>query len=136
MRLLRNRMTNRGREVATAVRKQPIAGAQARSSQNRLKYDQTEPLTTINTIAGAAAASAYPAQGRDRVRSPAVTIPAASKPTANSTARSGVNLTRAVFISATCGPSTPMVTTMAATRPTMARALTRRTSSRSNGSKT
>ncbi len=78
-----------------------MAGAQARSSQNRLRFDQTEPLTTINTIASTAAASAQPAQGRDRVRSPAVTIPAASKPTAKSTARSGVNLTRAVFISGT-----------------------------------
>jgi len=37
MRLFRKRTTNRGREVATAVRKQPIAGAQARSSQNRLR---------------------------------------------------------------------------------------------------
>ncbi len=44
--------------MATAARKQPIAGAQARSSQNRLKYDQTEPLITINTMAGTAAASA------------------------------------------------------------------------------
>jgi hypothetical protein len=57
MRLLRKRTTNRGREVATAVRKQPIACAQARLSQNRLRFDQTEPLTTIYTIAGAAAAS-------------------------------------------------------------------------------
>jgi hypothetical protein len=52
------RTTNRGREVATAARKQPIAGAQARSSQNRLRFDHTEPLTTIKTIAGTAAASA------------------------------------------------------------------------------
>ena len=136
MRLLRKRTRNRGREVATAVRKQPIAGAQARSSQNRLTFDQLEPLTTISTIGGTAAASAQPAQGHDRVRSPAVTIPAASKPTANSTARSGVNLTKAVFMSATWGPSTPMVTTMAATRPTIAQALTRRTSSSNNGRRT
>jgi hypothetical protein len=122
--------------VATAASKQPIAGAQARSSQNRLRLDHVAPLTTINTMAGTAAASAQPAQGRDRVRSPAVTIPAASRPTANSTARSGVNLTRAVFISGTWGPSTPMVTTIAATRATIARALTRRTSSSSNGSRT
>jgi hypothetical protein len=49
---------NRGREVATAARKQPIAGAQVRSSQNRLRFDQTDPLTTISTNAGTAAASA------------------------------------------------------------------------------
>jgi hypothetical protein len=47
-----------------------------------------------------------------------------------------MNLTRALFISGTWGPSSPMVTTMAATRPTIARALTRRTSSSSNGSRT
>ena len=47
----------------------------------------------------------------------------------------GVNLTRTLFISGTWDPSRPMVTTMAATRPTIARALTRRTSS-SNGSRT
>jgi hypothetical protein len=44
--------------VATAARQQPIAGVQARSSQNRLRFDQTEPLTTIVAIAGTAAASA------------------------------------------------------------------------------
>jgi hypothetical protein len=101
-----------------------------------LRLDQRAPLTTINTIAGAAAASAQQAQGQDRTRSLAVTIPAASKPTANSTARSGVNLTRAVLMSATWGPSTPMVTTTAATRPTIAQALTRRATSSSNGSMT
>jgi hypothetical protein len=47
----------------------------------------------------------------------------------------GVNLTRALFISGTWDPSRPMVTTMAAIRPTNAQALTRRTSS-SNGSRT
>ncbi len=47
-----------------------------------------------------------------------------------------MNLTRALFISGTWGPSRPMVTTMAATRPTIARALTRRTSSSSTGSRT
>jgi hypothetical protein len=58
MRQSRKRTTNRGREVATAGRKQPIAGAQARSSQKLLRFVQTEPLSTINTIAGTAAASA------------------------------------------------------------------------------
>src|SRR5260370_7509024 len=47
-----------------------------------------------------------------------------------------MNLTRALFISGTWGPSRPMVTTMAATRPAFARALTRRTSSSNNGSRT
>jgi hypothetical protein len=136
MRLFRKRATNRGRAVATAARKQPIAGAHARSSQKRLTFDQTEPLITISTIGGTAAASAETPQGHDRMRSPAVTIPAASIPTANSTARSGVNLTNAVFMSGTWGPSTPMITTMAATRPTIARALTRRTSSNNTGSRT
>ena len=48
----------RGRDVAIAVRKQPTAGAQARSSQNRLRFDHVEPLTAINAMAGTAAASA------------------------------------------------------------------------------
>lgn len=58
MRLSRKRTTNRGREVATAARKQPTAGAQARSSQNRLRFDQVAPLTTINAMTGTVAASA------------------------------------------------------------------------------
>jgi hypothetical protein len=58
MRLFRKRTTNRGREVAIAARKQPSAGAQARSSQNRLRFDHVEPLTTINAMAGTVAASA------------------------------------------------------------------------------
>jgi len=44
--------------VAIAARKQPIAGAQARSSENRLRLDHVEPLTTINAMAGTVAASA------------------------------------------------------------------------------
>jgi hypothetical protein len=47
----------------------------------------------------------------------------------------GVSLTRKLFISGTWDPSRPMVTTMAATRPASAQALTRRTSS-SNGGRT
>ena len=51
-------MTGRGREVAIAARKQPTAGAQARSSQNRWRFDHVEPLTTINAMTGTVAASA------------------------------------------------------------------------------
>ena len=58
MRLFRKPATNRGREVATAARKQPSAGAQARSSQNRLRFDHVAPLITISAMAGTAAASA------------------------------------------------------------------------------
>jgi hypothetical protein len=100
--------------VAIAARKQPTAGAQARSSQNRLWFDHTAPLTTINAMTGTVAAS---------------------RPTANSTAGAGVNLTGALFIIGTWDHSRLMVTTMAATRPVIARALTRWRSS-SNGSRT
>jgi hypothetical protein len=41
-----------------AASKHPIAGAQARSSQNRLRFDHMEPSTTINAMTGTAAASA------------------------------------------------------------------------------
>jgi len=41
-----------------AARKQPIAGVQARSSQNRLRFDHVAPLTTINTMTGTVAARA------------------------------------------------------------------------------
>ncbi|HEY2128662.1 MAG TPA: hypothetical protein VGH77_15870 [Streptosporangiaceae bacterium] len=44
--------------MATAASKQPIAGAQARSSQNRLRLDHVAPLTTINAMTGSALASA------------------------------------------------------------------------------
>jgi hypothetical protein len=44
--------------VAIAASKQPTAGAQARSSQNRLRSDHVEPLITIKAMTGTAAASA------------------------------------------------------------------------------
>jgi hypothetical protein len=44
--------------VAIAASKHPIAGAQARSSQNRLRFDHVEPLITINAMTGTVAASA------------------------------------------------------------------------------
>jgi len=44
--------------VAIAARKQLIAGAQARSSQNRLRFDHAAPLTTINAMTGSALARA------------------------------------------------------------------------------
>ncbi len=118
-----------------AASKHPIAGAQARSTQNKLTFDHVEPLIQMSTITGIVASSAYQAHGRDRVRSPALTMPAASTPTANNTARSGVNLTSAAFNSATCGPKRPIVTTMAATSTTIARALIRRMISSSSGSR-
>jgi hypothetical protein len=75
-------------------------GDRSQEAADRRSPGQVEPeqievrpdgaLTTINTIAGTAAASAYLAQGRDLVRSLAVTIPAASKPTANRTANVNV----------------------------------------------
>jgi hypothetical protein len=51
-------MSGSGRDVAIAARMQPSAGAHARSSQNRLRSDHVEPLTTINAMTGTAAASA------------------------------------------------------------------------------
>jgi hypothetical protein len=44
--------------VAIAARKQPTAGAQARSSQKRLRFDHVAPLTAINAMTGTVAASA------------------------------------------------------------------------------
>lgn len=49
----------------------------------------------MSATTGTDAATPKAAQGRDRMRSPAVTIPAASTPIANSTARSGVKLSTA-----------------------------------------
>jgi hypothetical protein len=128
-------MTGRGFEVAMAASRHPIAGPHARSTQNRLRFVQVAPSSQINTSTGTAAASAYQDQGCDRMRSLAVTMPAARTPTANSTARSGVNFSRASFSSATCGPRTPITITIAATSATIARALTRRTISSSKGSR-
>ena len=72
-------------------------------------------LIAISATTGTDAPSAISVHGRERTRSLAVTMPAASTPTANSTARSGVNLIRASFRSGTCGASTPPVTTIEAT---------------------
>ena len=130
------RTTGCGRDVATAASRQAIAGPQARSTQNRWSFVHTVPLTMINATTGLDAASAYRAHGRDRMRSSAVTIPEASTPMANSSARSGVNLISASFISARCGPSRPMATTTTDTVATMAIALALRMTRSSNGSRT
>src|SRR3954454_16895906 len=112
-----------------------IAGAHARSTQNRWVFDQLAPLISSRATTGTEAARAYQPHGLDRLRALAVGIREANNPLAKRTEKSGTNLARPSLMTATSGPRRPIVTTTTVTADSMAAAEERRTMSNSRGSR-